>query len=241
MTEDFNWTCPYCNQPTTITFPNHDTYCHLVHIENSKMSDGYGIGYRGNIIVCPNSSCKRISFTMQLKKTNIIYGGKQRVVETPTVLNEWELLPDSHAKPQPSYIPKQISQDYIEACRIKKLSAKASATLSRRCLQGMIRDFWNIKAKSGKLYDEISELKDKIGADEWAAIDAVRSVGNIGAHMEKDVNVIIDVEPKEAELLIKLIEDLLKDWYVTKHDREERQKELIKLAKSKKDAKKPKK
>jgi len=34
----------------------------------------------------------------------------------------------------------------------------------------------------------------------WEAIDAVRKLGNIGAHMEKDINVIVDVDPEEAEL-----------------------------------------
>ncbi|MCP1830281.1 hypothetical protein ACVIHH_005106 [Bradyrhizobium sp. USDA 4518] len=33
------------------------------------------------------------------------------------------------------------------------------------------------------------------------AIDAVRIVGNIGAHMEKDVNLIVDIEPGEAQML----------------------------------------
>ena len=54
----------------------------------------------------------------------------------------------------------------------------------------------------------------------WDAIDAVRKVGNIGAHIEKDINVIIDVEPREAELLIGLIEMLLKDWYVVREERQ---------------------
>ena len=46
----------------------------------------------------------------------------------------------------------------------------------------------------------------------WAAIDAVRRVGNIGAHMEHDINVIVDVEPREAELLIGLVETLFREW-----------------------------
>jgi len=32
--------------------------------------------------------------------------------------------------------------------------------------------------------------------------------------MKNDINVIVDVEPNEVELLIGLIETLLKDWYV---------------------------
>ena len=39
--------------------------------------------------------------------------------------------------------------------------------------------------------------------------------------MEKDVNEIIDIEPEEAKLLIKLIENLIQDWYIARHKREE--------------------
>ena len=58
------------------------------------------------------------------------------------------------------------------------------------------------------------------------AIDHVRHVGNIGAHMEKDINLILDVEPDEAQALINLIELLFEEWYVAKHVREAR---LMKL------------
>lgn len=56
----------------------------------------------------------------------------------------------------------------------------------------------------------------------WDSIEAVRKIGNIGAHMEKDINVIVDVDPEEAGLLIGLIESLIDDWYVTRHQRAER-------------------
>ena len=89
----------------------------------------------------------------------------------------------------------------------------------------MIRDFWGI-AKN-RLIDEIDSIKDKVDLNTWLAIDAVRSVGNIGAHMEKDINVIVDVEPREAQLLIGLIELLVKDWYIARHQRKERLQEIM--------------
>ena len=45
--------------------------------------------------------------------------------------------------------------------------------------------------------------------------------------MEKDVNEIIDVEPEEASKLIWLIETLIQDWYITKHEKEKRLQEVI--------------
>lgn len=232
---DFSWVCQYCGQPTTVTSPNYDSESHVVDIEKEKIAFGSHLSYRGKVIACPNPDCKQISFEIAL---NAAYRDQFGRWQTSGNLHRWELLPESSAKPQPDYIPTQIVNDYIEACRIKGLSPKASATLSRRCLQGMIRDFWGIKVKSGKLADEIKELEGRVSQAEWDAIDAVRSVGNVGAHMVRDVNVIIDVEPQEAMLLIQLIEDCFKNWYVVRHDREERQKRLITLARGKKAAKK---
>lgn len=148
------------------------------------------------------------------------------------------MLPESLAKPQPEYIPEAIREDYFEACRIRELSPKASAALARRCLQGMIRDFWDIQ--KGRLIDEILELKNHVESTIWGAIDAVREVGNIGAHMEKDVNLIIDVEPGEAEKILGLIELLLKEWYVARKEREDRVNEVIKIGKEKVEEKKNK-
>jgi hypothetical protein len=143
----------------------------------------------------------------------------------------WNLKPQSSAKPFPDYIPAPILQDYEEACLICGLSPKASATLSRRCLQGIIRDFWGIS--KARLIDEIDDLNGKIDATTWNAIDAVRSIGNIGAHMEKDINLIVDVDHEEADLLLRLIEVLLDEWYIRRHEREEHMQKVIAAAQAK--------
>jgi hypothetical protein len=122
--------------------------------------------------------------------------------------------------------------DYRESCLIKNKSPKASATLSRRCLQGIIRDFWGIR--KDRLIDEINTLQEKLDAQTWRAIDSVRKVGNIGAHMEKDVNLIIDVDPEEASLLIWLIETLFEEWYIERHERTQRMNQIVALAEKKK-------
>lgn len=148
---------------------------------------------------------------------------------TGELINSWDLLPDSMAKPQPDYIPLAIRNDYYEACRIRNLSPKASATLARRCLQGMIRDF--TKIAKARLIDEIRALDAAIvegaapagvTAESVEAIDKTREIGNIGAHMEKDVDLIVDIEPDEAQVLLELIEMLFEEWYVARHIRQER-------------------
>jgi hypothetical protein len=136
------------------------------------------------------------------------------------VLKIWRLLPPAQMKVMPEYVPRAIVNDYEEACAIVEASPKAAAALARRALQGMIRNFWGITRD--RLIDEVNALEEKVDPITWKAIDAVRSVGNIGAHMEKDINLIIDVEPDEAQKLIGLIEILVEDWYVARQNRAER-------------------
>ena len=83
----------------------------------------------------------------------------------------------------------------------------------------MIRDFWGIN--KNKLAAAIEELKTKVSPTLWQAIDGIRSIGNIGAHMEKDIDLIIDVDPDEAEMLLSLIEILIDNWYIRRHTEEE--------------------
>ncbi|HCB1918898.1 TPA: DUF4145 domain-containing protein [Citrobacter braakii] len=159
-------------------------------------------------------------------------------MEAETVINQL-VIPSTKGdgfKEYPDYIPTGILQDYREACSIAGLSPKASATLARRCLQGMIRDFWQVKPDT--LFNEIQAIKDEISSDMWDVIDGVRKVGNIGAHMEKDINLIIDVNPDEATLLINMIEMLLDDWYVARFEKQQRIEKMKQLAVDKTQAKK---
>lgn len=129
-------------------------------------------------------------------------------------------IPRSFGRRLHDSVPAGIIEDYAEAHSILEESPKAAATLARRAIQGMIRDFHGISKRTLKA--EIDALEELVEADVWAAIDVVRSVGNIGAHMERDVDVIIEVEPNEAENLLGLVTLLSDDWYKSKADREQR-------------------
>jgi len=224
----FPWSCPFCNRDATITESDIRTEVIDFGIENIS---GPKIVV-SSFIVCPNPKCKKFTLTVSL------YNARRTVYrwDLSDLIKQWRLIPPSEAKVFPDYIPKPILDDYAEACLIKDLSPKASATLSRRCLQGMIRDFWGVKKPT--LKQEIEEIEDKVDPLTWQAIDAVRRIGNIGAHMELDINLIMDVEPDEASLLIQLIETLIKDWYITRYEREERLKQIVEVANQKESQKK---
>nr|WP_236952398.1 DUF4145 domain-containing protein [Mesorhizobium loti] len=182
---------------------------------------------------CLNPSCNEPTIASALHSSGVRGGG---YIPNEEVFS-WTLRPGSLAKPQPEFIPDALRDDYYEACLIRDLSPKASATLARRCLQGMIRDF--CKISKGRLIEEIKELRKRVDddvapkgveAETVDAIDHVRGVGNIGAHMEKDINNIVDVDPGEAQALIELIEMLFEEWYIAREKRRERLKKIETIA-----------
>ncbi|NQU47793.1 MAG: DUF4145 domain-containing protein, partial [Planctomycetes bacterium] len=207
--------CPHCGRATTITHSKFE-------LDDREFNNGNVLGSLNlisRVVICPSPDCKKFEVKAELVQKglpldprNSRSGWKQ--------IQHWDLLPSSSAKQFPEFVPAAILEDYGEACKIQTLSPKASATLSRRCLQGMIRDFWKIK--KDRLVDEINELNGRIDPLTWDGIDAVRKIGNIGAHMEKDINVIVEVDPNEAALMIGLVEMLIEDWYIAKHNRKER-------------------
>lgn len=229
MAIKFSWTCPYCKRDATITESNFSSDWHSFNNDNKDSH----LAIVTNAVICPNESCKEYELKGWLYKRTY-QGGVWKLDGDPLI--SWSLKPRSMAKQYPDYVPKAIVDDYEEACLIKEASPKASATLSRRCLQGIIRDYWGVN--KSRLVDEINEIKDRVDPLTWQAIDSVRSIGNIGAHMEKDINLIIDVEPNEAQLLIGLIEILIKDWYISREERKIHLEQIINVAGIKSEQKK---
>ncbi len=219
----FEWECPFCGRATTITSSKYSVDRHQFHPYNP------GRFLHTEMIACPGSECRGIAVSVKLWES-------PEPNSVGTELGTWQLVPASNAKVFPDYVPAPIRQDYTEACAIQLLSPKASATLSRRALQGMIRDFWSVpRLRNLKL--EIEAIQEKVDSSTWDAIDSVRTIGNIGAHMEADIDIIVDVDPEEAGLLLWLIERLVLDWYVAKHERENTLKQIKALAEAKNEAK----
>jgi Domain of unknown function (DUF4145) len=113
-------------------------------------------------------------------------------------------------------VPKEFVDDYRESCLVLSDSAKASAALSRRCLQHLLRE--KAQTKSKDLYGQIDEvLQSKALPSQLAeALDAVRVIGNFAAHPIKSTNSgeIVDVELGEAEWSLDVIEGLFDYYFV---------------------------
>lgn len=231
-----NWKCAYCGYAQVIDKRRYHSKIETIWAEGWEQGSP---GYITEAIVCANEDCGKLSLVFDLFKFDGFDGNHN--YKNARRVHQWGLLPASSAKPQPDFIPEPLRRDYEEACAIRDLSPKASATITRRCIQGIIRDFCGIKKK--RLVDEISELRRLVDTaqapagvqpDTVDAIDHVRQVGNIGAHMEADINVIVDVDPDEAQVLIELAELLFDEWYVAREQRTQRLAKLGVIATDKK-------
>ena len=118
--------------------------------------------------------------------------------------------------PAPPEVPAEFTDDYGEACLILADSAKASAALSRRCLQHILRE--KASVKHGTLFSEIQEVinSNTLPAHITDILDVPRKLGNVAAHPMKESNsgTIVDVEPWEAEWCLEVIEALYDHYFV---------------------------
>jgi len=232
----FNWTCPYCDRAQTV-----------VDNRIQSFSENITVGEHPSAVIfraigCANSECRKVTLTVDVRRALRDRNYNVRAdFESPAVLSR-RLLPPSAAKPQPDFIPAPIVEDYMEASAVCDDSPKAAATLARRCLQGMIRDFAGISKNT--LFEEIRALRQAVGEgtapqgvtqDTVDAIDHIRGVGNIGAHMQKDINLIVQVDPGEARALLNLIEMLFEEWYVARAKRKESLARIAQIGSQKKD------
>jgi len=113
-------------------------------------------------------------------------------------------------------VPDPYRKDFLEAHAVLPLSSKASAALSRRLLQQVLREELNLK--SSDLSKEIDLFIQQAGASSSLreAIDAIRHVGNFAAHPIKYTHTgeIVEVESGEAEWLLEVLEDLFDHVFV---------------------------
>jgi hypothetical protein len=118
--------------------------------------------------------------------------------------------------PLPLVVPPKIAGDYKEACTVLADSANASAALSRRCLQAILKE--HLGAKTKDLFDQIDEViaPGKVPTHIAEGLHAVRNIGNFAAHPMKSTTTgtIVDVEPGEAEWNLDVIEMLFDFCFV---------------------------
>jgi hypothetical protein len=209
--------CPHCNTAINISWIPTSAY------PLGTIRDGQNKGVALQTALCPE--CEGLI-------VKIIYGiccqfpnGEWSII---TIKKEEIIYPNSYIRSIEPEVPSRYADEYKEACAVLNISPKASAALSRRILQTILREEFHINKKSldQEIYDFIN-LKG-IPTHLSIAIDAIRNIGNFAAHPLKDTNTgeIVDVEPGEAEWLLDVLDTLFDFTFVQPKKIEERKKKL---------------
>lgn len=111
----------------------------------------------------------------------------------------------------------EVRRLYPQAASILTLSPDASAALSRRLLQHLLRDYGNHTARD--LSKQIDEFRAAPGSPPRLVenLDYLREIGNFSAHPQKSTSTgeIMPVEPHEAEWSLDVLDGLLDHYIVT--------------------------
>jgi Domain of unknown function (DUF4145) len=114
--------------------------------------------------------------------------------------------------------PPPLLADYEEAHLVLGASPKASAALSRRCLQNALNMQGYAGTNLAKQIDMLlaePDAKKAIGSTLAATVDAIRNFGNFSAHPIDDQTTlqIIEVEPEEAEWCLDILLEIFDHFF----------------------------
>ncbi len=205
--------CPQCREH----FHDELIRAYLFDKKNNYLQDSKGL-WAVRSQICPN--CKNVIVLLE-------WGKLAQDAREPE--GEIVVYPEEMSRfPPPAEVPSPLREDYLEACLTLTLSPKASAALSRRSLQTLLRGY--AKVRPSNLEDEIQQVLDSGGLPSHIAeaLDGVRNIGNFAAHPIKSLQTgqIADVEPGEAEWLLDTLEDMF-DFYFVKPARLKKRREKL--------------
>jgi hypothetical protein len=219
--------CPYCETAINVTWTTHFIYKNSEEICLNDIEAGKEIVY-GH---CPECN-KLIIF---LLSSNFIetYEDEsgdccRHYIKKDSPYNEVIIFPKFSIKTVAPEVPEKYDRDYKEAAAILTISPKASAAMSRRLLQTILRE--NYSVKKGNLNKEIDEFLDnnKLPSYISESLHSLRQIGNFAAHPSKCKNTgeIVEVEDGEAEWALETLDALFDFAFVQPAILEARKKQL---------------
>lgn len=169
--------------------------------------DGADAHWAVTYMVCP--ACE--GFVLRLHRVTLLAN------RMPAGLRDGALLyPRRPSRlPAPAEVPPELAEDFNEACLVLSDSPKASAALSRRCLQGVLRGQGFNQKDLAPAIDAALASK-QLPSSLATSLDAIRNIGNFAAHPMKDQSSgsILPVEPAEAEWNLDVLEGLFDFYFV---------------------------
>lgn len=201
--------CPHCGKSV-----HEEWNTSIGELTNEDEFKGFQLAY----MVCP--SCDNVIVDIMIGNASIsAVGGKTYVdsIEDDEDFEEHRIWPrKGFSRKAHGSVPPHIAKDFEEATLVLPFSPKASAALSRRCLQNILVEAGGVTKKD--LVDQINEAVEKNGFTPSVRrlLGAIRTVGNFAAHPMKDKNTgeILDVEEGEAELNVSTLESLMDYFYI---------------------------
>ncbi len=212
--------CPHCSTAVKYEWDSTNSFAN-----NKDNTFGNELKYSN----CPNCNNPVVFLVKGELKRNDGYFG----FHVSSVVDDIMIYPKKQKFQNSEDIPELYLEDYEEAIKVLSASPKASAALSRRLLQNILREKYEITENT--LAKEIQKFiaLEGIPSHLTDAVDAVRNIGNFAAHPTKNRNTgeIVSVENGEAEWLIEVIEALFDFTFIQPLKLERRRKELnIKLS-----------
>ena len=189
--------CPHCSVEVHESWSSE--YIHAAGTNEVAHCESMG---------CPH--CSRLISKAELYFNNVKISNKPYYF-VPHISNTRQSAPEE--------VSPSLREDYMEACAVLPISAKASAALSRRILQLVLKEQGYDNDNLATQIDDVlgeEDARKALPSALHSTVDAIRGFGNFSAHpiTDKTSLQVIDVEPEEAEWCLSIIEELFDHYYV---------------------------
>lgn len=217
--------CPHCQVYSVMRFDST--------VKRFEIDDKYGISFRDNQdllfdLICSCPSCNETVFVQAKAHANPYPKAGYEELDDSSGAEVEAVYPYRKSVAVPPEVPEKYAGDFREAVLVLDLSPTASAALSRRILQNILRDEFCIQHRN--LADEIDAFIAQPGIPSYltSAVDAIRNIGNLAAHPLKNTNTgeVVSVEPGEAEWLIEVLSSLFDFKFIQPLKLQERRDQL---------------
>lgn len=201
--------CPHCRTEFFENWFSQSVPFERVPIMKGGKSAGQQTAMAVRSVVCPQCLGATVDIVMSARTVGATEFARVRAVPRCGPF-----------PPAPLEVPEPIAVDYSEANEVLPISTKASAALSRRCLQGilsahgykgrdLVKQVVAVLAETDTTKALPTSLRDNV--------DAIRNFGNFSAHPVTDLTSlqVVEVEPGEAEWCLQLVLDLFDHYYVS--------------------------
>jgi uncharacterized protein DUF4145 len=191
--------CPHCT-----------TAIHEAWTDNTILNFHGGTLWRVRLTTCPECYKDILQLGLANRGAGNLYPPSTWTLIHPEGSNRGPLSTD---------VPAPIAADYNEAAIVLPLSPKASAALSRRCLQAVLRQAgYNERDLAKQIDAALAETDGRkaLPTGVHSTLDAIRNFGSFSAHPITDVTTlqVIDVEDHEAEYCLDVLDALFDHYYV---------------------------